>query len=367
MPRVTRLAPVNLPAPVIPHDDQSPPLPPLALVPAAKAEGGLLHRRGNGSELPWLRRAEDDAFATYEIPASDERGRYLWIVLDLAGNTRATPRVRAVRVERPRHDLLARLPRTLSREAEAERFLARYLSPLSGLLGELDARAWLREALFDPHSAPEEALAWLAEMVGLALDERWSVPVRRRVVAEVMPLFRVRGTVGGLKRFLQIVTGVEPIIIEKFRLRGGAVIGEPVARSSRAIVGGGLRVGGKVGDATAVRLPGATPDADAFDTHAHRFTVMLPARLSEEAIAVAAHVLDVHRPAHTLYDLCTVASGMRVGRGLHLGLTAVVGRSSAWQPLLVGSTPVGRGTIVGRPEAGMRPASSRLGVDTRVG
>jgi len=361
-----RLPPVNLPSPSIPHEALTPPLPAAHLVPAATEVQGRLHRRAEGLELPWARRAPDDPFATYEAPSTDVRGRYLWVVFALSGNGRTTPRLRALRAERPGHDLLARLPRVLSREEQAARFLGRTLAPLAGLLADLDARARLRHALIDPRSAPDEALAWLADFLGLALDERWSADVRRRLIEDLTTLFRFRGTVPGLTRFLGIVTGVRPIILEKFRMRGGAVVGEAPARSSRAVLGAGMRVGGQIGTTDETRLGDVTLD-DAFATHAHRFVVMLPAVLSEETVAIAGHVLEIHRPAHTLYELCTVAAGMRVGRGLHVGISAVVGRGSGWQPLQVGASALGRGAIVGRPDAGTRPGSGRVGLDARVG
>jgi hypothetical protein len=203
-------------------------------------------------------------------------------------------------------------------------------------------------------------------MFGLVLDERWPQSVRRQLIAEVLDLFRFRGTIHGLSRFLRIVTGVEPIIVERYRMRGGAVIGEPVARGSRAILGAGMRVGGQVGTGTETTLAQQSLE-DAFTTHAHRFTVMLPALLCADTLELAAHVLDLHRPAHTLYDLCTVTAGSRVGRGLHVALSSVVGRGSGWEPIQVGAAALGRGAIVGRPVSGTQTAGARLGQDTRVG
>jgi len=370
VPLVQRLAPVNLRDPgtplIPPHDALSPSLPAQAWVPDPGSAAGRLHRRAEGLELPWARRAPNDAFATYETPTTDRRGRYLWVILELSGNGRNSPRVRALRAGYPAHDLLARLPRVLGADADAERFLGRFLAPLAGLTGDLDARARLRHALLDPRSAPDEALPWLADFFGLVLDERWSAAVRRALIAEVIELFRYRGTIRGLKRFLHLVTGVEPIIIERYRMRGGAVIGEPTARGSRAVLGAGMRVGGQVGTSAQTPL-GAGSAADAFETHAHRFTVMLPALLSEETLALAARVLEVHRPAHTLYDLCTVTAGSRVGRGLHVGLSAVIGRGSGWEPLRIGAGTLGRGGLLGQPAPGTRTDGARVGLDTRVG
>ena len=96
----------------------------------------------------------------------------------------------------------------------------RYLSFFDGTLGELDARAACREVLVDPSAAPEEVLPWLASFLGLVLDLRWPVAARRTLIREVTWLFRFRGTVPGLKRFLQIYLGFDVIIIERFRLIG---------------------------------------------------------------------------------------------------------------------------------------------------
>jgi phage tail-like protein len=364
--RLLRQPPANLPDPEIAHDGLSPPMPEATRVLARAAVSGRVVRRINGSELPWLPHDPEDSFATYEATGTEERGRYLWLVLVLAGNTRVTPRVRAVRVESPAHDLLRRLPQVLWREDASASFLQRFLAPLAGLVGELDARARQRRALLDPAATPPEALAWLAGFLGLAFDQRWSVAVRRRLIADLMPLFRQRGTVAGLRRFITLVTGVEPVIVEQFRLRGGAVIGHAEPGGSRAIVGAGLRVGGRVGDPALAPLDQAAVD-DAFETHAHRFTVMLPALLNDDTLALADWVLERHRPAHTLVTLCSAGSGLRVGRGLHVGLTSVVGRSSGWQTLQLGATALGRDAVVGWPRPGLAPAASRLGLDTRVG
>lgn len=375
-PPVPRQPPTNSPAPP-PHPELSPPLPPVSvaqqLAAAARQE---LHRRETGRELPWVRRPADDPFETYETPVLAEAGRYLWVRLEFEGNTRTTPRLRAVRAERPTHDYLRRLPQVFSRDDAAASFLRRYLALFEGFLGELEGKADARHVLLDPRSAPPEILPWLAGFLGLTLDERMAraprpggrlEDVRPTLVSEAARLFRFRGTVAGLRRFLEIYLGVSPILIEKFRVRGlgGALLGDATGPVSNSVLGAGFRVGGAVGQADAV-ASGASSE-DAFRTHAHRFTVMIPARLSEEALAVVGQILEVHRPAHTLVDVCTVGSGMRVGRGLHVELTSIIGRTGGFQPYRAGDVFLGRGSMVGRPVAGVVPAASRLGQDTRVG
>jgi phage tail-like protein len=364
-----RTPPANQISAVILRPDLMPPMPPVSLVPGEGDVDYVLHRRETGRELPFVRMAANDPFETYETPIHAGPGRFLWVTLELTGNTQFTPRVRCLRAEYPSHDYLRRLPKLFSREQAAASFLRRYLATFEGVLGKLEAESDARHVLIDPRSAPGEVLPWLGSFVGLVMDERWPETVRRQLLEEVIWLFRFRGTVAGLTRFLEIYLGVRPILIEKFRLRGlgGSILGSTDVGelTSRSVLGGGFRVGGAVGSAEASPLS-ETAD-DAFQTHAHRFAVIVPRALSTEQLQVVEHILDVHRPAHTLVQVCTVAAGMRVGRGLHAGLTSIIGRTGAFEILQVGGTSIGRNAVVGRPVAGTHLGASRLGRDGRVG
>ena len=362
-----RTPPLNVAEITIERPDLSPPMPPLPWVLPTGGPTHPLHRRETGRELPWARFAETDTFATYEAPIVAEPGRYLWVTLELHGNSRVTPRLRSLRAEYPTHDYLRRLPKTFSREEPVASFLRRYLAVFDGALGDLEARSTAREALFSSRSAPDEILPWLAGFVGLILDERWPVETRRTMIEEATWLFRFRGTVSGLARFLEIYTGVAVILLEQFRTRGlgGALLGQPEDLNSNAILGAGFRVGGAVGEPETTPLSGRV--SDAFATHAHRFSVIIPANLTQEQFDVVQLILDVHRPAHTLVDVCTVGAGMRVGRGLHIELTSIIGRSGGFVPLQVGHTPLGRIATLGQARAGTSIGSGRLGADTRIG
>lgn len=361
-----------------PHKNLSPPLPPKSLAARLiKAPAQSLHRRESGRELPWVRPAEDDPFETYEAMALAPPGRYLWVRLELSGNTRATPRVRVLRAEYPTHDYLRRLPQTFSRDEQVAQFLRRYLAIFEGLLGELEAKADARAALLDPRSAPAEILPWLASFLGLTLDERvarapragrQTADVRRTLISEATWLFRFRGTVRGLQRFVEIYLGMQTILIEQFRVRGlgGALLGDASGMMSSSVLGAGFRIGGAIGEDEMQMLTGSV--ADAFETHAHRFALVIPAELTAEQRSVVEQILEAHRPAHTLVQVCTVGAGMRVGRGLNVALTSVIGRSGGFAQLqLGGNALLGRGVILGRPEAGAVLGGSRLGEDSRVG
>jgi phage tail-like protein len=358
-----RTPPANLGSMVILRPDLSPPMIPVSAIPATVQFP--LYRRDTGPEQPWVRFAANDTFRTYEAPIQSDPGRYLWITVELTGNTRATPRLRAIRAEYPSHDYLRKLPKTYSRDQRAAVFLLKYLAMFEGDLGDWEARAITRRALIEAKSAPDEILPWLAAFVGLVLDERWSVSVRRQLIAQAIWLFRFRGTVPGLLRFLEICTQGSAVIVEKFRLRGsgGAVLGDATGLTS--VIGVGFRIGGDVLDLSGDAIGGSTEDA--FETHAHRFTVYIQQSLSQEQSDMVQHLLDVHRPAHTVVDFCTIGAGMRVGRGLLVGLTSMIGRSEGFTRFQMGSSVLGRGALLGRGQTGTITGASVLGRDSQVG
>ena len=97
-----RRLPDNITEATILRPDLSPPMPPVSLVPASI--DWPLHRRESGRELPFAPRAPDDVFQTYEAPILSGPGRYLWVALELTGNTRfySTAAVSACGISSPR-------------------------------------------------------------------------------------------------------------------------------------------------------------------------------------------------------------------------------------------------------------------------
>jgi phage tail-like protein len=357
---LARTPPASVERAEVPRPDLSPPMPPLALLGVGDGAYFPLHRRESGRELAWTQPPPRDPFETYEAPVLAPPGRFLWVTLELHGNTRVTPRVRALRAEYPSHDYLRRVPRTFSRDEVVGDFLRRYLALFDGFLGEVEARSAARDMLLHTGGTPDAILPWLASFVGLAIDERWPASVRRALLAEVIPLFRTRGTLRGLARFLEIYLGVPVLIIEHWRLRGtgGALLGDTSSAFANSVVGVGLRLGATLGSGQAAPLTGTTTSAIA--THAHRFSVIVPAVLTAEQTSVVEHILEVHRPAHTVVDLCSVGAGMRVGRGLHVALSSAIGRGSGFKTLRLGSAVLGRG-LLGRPTLGMTLGGAPLG------
>jgi phage tail-like protein len=70
------------------------------------------------------------------------------------------------------------------------------------------------QSYLDPMLAPEDFLHWLAGWFGVVLDESWTVHAQRRLVTEAVELYRMRGTLTGLRRHLEAVVDGEVIITE---------------------------------------------------------------------------------------------------------------------------------------------------------
>ena len=212
--------------------------------------------------------------------------------------------------------------------------------------------------------AAQESLPWLASLLGLALDARWPAASRRSLLRQAYDLFRIRGTQACLERILRLYLPVPVAIVESWRLRGlaGAVLGAPARLAPAPAVGGP----GAAGARGRFTLGGPPPGADRDTLTAHRFT-MLVAGAQDAAQRDGVHeLLESHKPAHTMAEVCELGPGMRVGRHLHVGLSSVVGPVTGWGEMIVGQVLVGADGVLGLPAVGSRTGTARAG-QVRVG
>jgi phage tail-like protein len=115
--------------------------------------------------------------------------------------------VEGMRSPRP---LVAQLPALLQEDEFCERLTTAFDSVVAPVYSTLDC--W--DSYLDPHLAPDDFVDWLASWVGLEIDETWTLERRRRLVEEIVSLYRIRGTVSGLASHIRLYSGVEPEILE---------------------------------------------------------------------------------------------------------------------------------------------------------
>jgi phage tail-like protein len=467
---------------------------------AADDVPGLEHRtwrrepdpiaRASGSEQPFATPLPS-GYATWETLLQATVGRYAQVRLELAGDGRVSPRLRALRLSYPRsswlHDYL---PTAYLEDEASASFVERFLANLEGLETAIEDRIANAQVLFDPRTVPRETLDWLAGWFDVALDPAWSEERRRIFLRNAVQFFAYRGTTAGLEIALRLAfdtcSGDEMFtrpprpwergarIVETFRSRRRS----PVVAAGAS--GGVLRLAARSGgwtpadgpdpvhdawraavEATGVSLPSAAPfplapppgledawaqvaqralgfvpqigstdvgrwraflrrrhgrveavnaaygltGADAlasFDdaqlpdvlpsdgaalrdwflyeavvlpmrAGAHRFTVLLPVPLGtadsgdeERRRALAARIVDLQKPAHTVYDIRFFWSAFRLGEA-RLGENTIVDLGSRSPRLLadalLGTAHLGETQLGGPPPPVLRDRPS-IGRDT---
>ena len=161
------------------------------------------YRRGDGPERPFPTAPADPAYGTWELLLQSARGRYLRLQLELAGNRRTSPRIRALRAYYPRFSYLEQyLPHAYRDDVPSSSFLDGFLANIEGLFTSIEDRIAAAQLLFDARSAPAEALDWLASWFDLVMDPAWDEDRRRLLLRHAVDLFRHRGTPRGLRMAL---------------------------------------------------------------------------------------------------------------------------------------------------------------------
>ena len=169
------------------------------------------------------------------------------------------------------------LPAIFREDPFAGQFLLAFEAVLSGVGSQPGLESTISgiASYFDPAATDAEFLPWLAGWVALSLRADWDEPTRRGFIAQIVPLYRLRGTPAGLRQVLALYTG-EPVEI-----------------------------------------------FDAFDDPPYFFEVKLTLSEADPALLrskqqIARAIIDQEKPAHTFYSLRIAVPSMRlVSQALH--------------------------------------------------
>jgi len=269
------------------------------------------------------------------------RGRFLWLRVTLVSDDgKNTPSIRAIRAWYPRMSWLDLLPTAYRRDPEAASFMDRFLALFEHVFtGVEDVYEEFSREL-NPDSAPRDVIDWLAALVDLAFDPSWPVEKRRALVGEAIALYRTRGTIPGIVRYVEIYTGIRPEIVEGWleRPERPAFLGRP-----GSVLGCGLPLlGGSPS-------PAMLPDDELWARYAHRFTIYVyVARECDAEVTLRAvdRIVEVNKPAHTVHRSEAIFPNARVGMQSRVGLDFVLGAAAAPAGVLGVDAVLG----TGRPE-----------------
>ena len=174
-------------------------------------------------------------------------------------------------------------------DVNGQNFFRDFLWILQHLFSTIEEQLDIIHTFFDPFEAPEKFLPWLASWSAMVLEEDWPIEKKRRLIRRAIELYRIRGTVKGLKLFISMFTGHEPEIKENVWPFRGWRIG----------------VTSDIGIDTVVLPP---------VNLAHTCVVEMPVSyqdISPEAVIRIHEILQMEKPANVQYYLRFAAEGPR--------------------------------------------------------
>jgi phage tail-like protein len=342
---------------------------------------------GGQFAAPWRAVGDDvtDCFLSFD----DAKHDALWIGARLTNDAHATPVLAQARVDFDQASYLPSLP-AIYREkdwaaavpgilrSDCGNFLLRYVSLFESFFDEVEGRIDELPALADPEAAPAAVLPWLSGFLALPLPEAIGEARLREAIASAYARYARRGTAAGLRDALRDEAGVHAVIDEPLQAAGWWSLPAPSA-SCRAPDAGTWTDGGDSILGVSTVLASAEPQGavvgttatldrsqligqDAFGTPlfealAYWFIV----RLYPREVACAGKldqvkaIIEREKPAHTLYEVCVIEPGLRVGYQATLGIDTLLDGPAV--PARLGEARL----VLGGESRGT------LGVDSRVG
>lgn len=258
----------------------------------------------------------------------------LWIGGLMRGDGTSSPALHQMRVDYGRDTYLKYLPSIYGKHPASRDFLERLLSLHESVLGHVEQAIDDLPRLFDAEAVPAGEypswFSWLAGWLDFNLSERWTEDQARERLAEAFQLYGRRGTVEGLRRYLELYASVKAHIEEPGRHATLWSLGETSTLGFTTMLAPGHLAGAVIG-ATATlggsRLSTAEhPSAALFEDVAYRFCVgVYCAELTYPgARADLEAVIEREKPAHTVAHIRVIEPSMRVGIQSRVGIDAII-------------------------------------------
>jgi phage tail-like protein len=158
--------------------------------------------------------------------------------------------------------------------------------------------------LFDPQETPKEFLSWLGSWAALSFQPELSYAKRRKLLSQIISLYQIRGTRRYLEQILAICLNAIPSVIDAAM---------PM-----------LQVGVHSTVSVDTYLSGGPP-------HFFKVRLLAPklkASEIEAEVRLATSIIELGKPAHTLYELDVVSPIMQLGVHSTIGVDTILGPSN---------------------------------------
>jgi phage tail-like protein len=300
-----------------------------------------------------------------------------WMGVAMFSDGSSTPALSQIYINFDQPTYLAYLPPLYREEGSCGDFLLRYLSLFESFFSEGEAEIRALPALFDPGCASPDFLPWLGSWMAIDWDERWSTPKGRDVIRKAFDLYGKRGTLEGLREAIELFAGVRVQILEPIGNTSWWGVPPPTdcagdvdsSASSLGFTTAAMATepaGAVVGISAVLDRSHLIREADygkpLFEQTAHQFTVVVyEGQIGcPETLDLVREIIDREKPAHTIYEICTVQPRMQIGQQSRIGVDTIVAGTPSAVRLGDGGLRLG-----GEPLAGRRD-QWRVGVNTRI-
>jgi phage tail-like protein len=171
-------------------------------LPYLNTDGGELPGKGARAALHTDRQ---HGTGCWDLLLQNAVGRYAQLKIELTGDRRNSPMLRALRIWYPRFSYTERFLPTLYREDTASaNFLDRFLASMEGVNSVIEGKIASAQMLFDTRCASPEMLEWLSSWFDVALDVSWTEARRRIFLRNAVTFFGWRGTMAGMLLALRL-------------------------------------------------------------------------------------------------------------------------------------------------------------------
>ncbi len=271
--------------------------------------------------------------------------RRLWIGGVMRGDGGASPALHQARVTYGRDTYIKYLPAIYRKNPASRDLLERFLSLHESLLGSIEGSIDDLPLLFDPEAAPSAGfpswLNWLAGWLAFDLNERWSGEEARAFLAKAFGLYGERGTVQGLRHYLEIYAGVKAHIEEPGQSAVVWSLGETSSLGFTTMLAAGPLQGAVVSRTATLDGSHLTKAEDfgaaLFEDVAHTFCVSVYCAELRRAGALSdlQAVIEREKPAYVVAHLRVIEPAMRVGAQARIGIDAIIANGP--EPAQIGS------------------------------
>lgn len=153
-----------------------------------------------------------------DIELFDFKGRYMWFGIEILNSSDESGVIEELKIEFPKKSFVEYLPEIYQTNMGTNSFLERFVGVFQSLYLDLDDDIANVSSIFDPQTLDPEWLKCLSEWFAFEDSFLWEEKKLKKVLKEVISLYKCKGTKRVLLRIIELYTGEVPIIIERVNI-----------------------------------------------------------------------------------------------------------------------------------------------------